>query len=450
MDKKELNFILQEGEGLKLEFKESLNNLDKELAAFVNSSGGRIFLGVSDSGKIKGINITNKLKSEIQDIANNCDPKIKIKLESYENILIIHVEEGSDKPYKCSSGFYLRQGPNSQKMKRGEIIDLIHDSGKIRFDAKINNKFDINRDLDKNKLNKFLQLAKITKNLSTEEILTNLSVAEKLGKIVIINNAGILLFAKEPEKFLRQNFVTCILYKGKEKVDVIDRKDFKQDLLENYEDTFAFLKQHLRLEYEIKGYGPRKEIPEIPYEALREAVINAIIHRDYFDDSFGIFVEIFDDRVEITDRGKLLFDRKELGKVSAPRNPIIFDMFHRLNLIEKIGSGINRIKKQTKERGLKVKFETEDFFRVIFYRSSIEKKGERVGERVGEKLTKNQEKILELINKNSSVSATELSSLIGISSRKIEENISKLKQKGLLKRIGPAKGGYWKIKRGSE
>ena len=79
MDKRELDFILQEGEGLKLEFKESLSNLDKELVAFVNSEGGRIFLGVSDNKKIKGINITNKLKSEIQDIANNCDPKIKIK-----------------------------------------------------------------------------------------------------------------------------------------------------------------------------------------------------------------------------------------------------------------------------------------------------------------------------------------------------------------------------------
>src|SRR3989344_1610604 len=373
MDKKELNFILQEGEGLKLEFKESLSSLDKEFVAFANSSGGRIFLGVSDSGKIKGINITNKLKSEIQDIANNCDPKIKIKLEVFENILIIHVEECSDKPYKCSSGFYLRQGPNSQKMKRDEIIDLIHDSGKIRFDAKINNKFDINKDLDKNKLTKFLQLAKITKNLSTKEILTNLSVAEKNGKKVIMNNAGILLFAKEPEKFIRQNFVTCVLYKGTEKVDVIDRKDFKNDLLENYENAFAFLRQHLRLEYEIKGYGPRKEIPEIPYEALREAVINALIHRDYFEDRFGVFVEIFDDRVEITNKGKLLFDRKELGKISVPRNPIIFDMFHRLHLIEKIGSGINRIRRQIKEGGLKVKFETNDFFRIIFYRSSIGK-----------------------------------------------------------------------------
>src|SRR3989338_5870548 len=145
MNKKELNCILQEGEGLKLEFKESLSNLDKELVAFVNSEGGRIFLGVSDNKKIKGINITNKLKSEIQDIANNCDPKIKIKLEEFDKVLIIHVEEGADKPYKCSSGFYLRQGPNSQKLKRDEIIGLIHDSGKIRFDAQLNRKFDINK-----------------------------------------------------------------------------------------------------------------------------------------------------------------------------------------------------------------------------------------------------------------------------------------------------------------
>src|SRR3989344_816577 len=131
MDKKELNFILQEGEGLKLEFKESISNLDKELVAFANSEGGKIFLGVTDNGNINGMKITNKLKSEIQDIANNCDPKIKIKLESFENILIIYVEEGKDKPYKCSSGFYLRQGPNSQKMRRDEIVDLIKEVGKV-------------------------------------------------------------------------------------------------------------------------------------------------------------------------------------------------------------------------------------------------------------------------------------------------------------------------------
>ena len=127
-----------------MEFKESFDkSISKEIIAFANSSGGRIFLGISDDGKIKGanpvrelhlstsldkkylvgrarfsngVNPTNKLKSQIQDIAKNCDPAIKIKLKEFKNILIIEIKEGADKPYKCSSGFYLRQGANSQKM----------------------------------------------------------------------------------------------------------------------------------------------------------------------------------------------------------------------------------------------------------------------------------------------------------------------------------------------
>src|SRR3989338_4123592 len=101
MKKKELEFILQEGEGLKIEFKESLKNIDKEMCAFANSEGGRIFLGITDDNTVKGIKIDNKLKSQVQDIANNCDPPIRIHFERADNVLIITVEEGDDKPYKC-------------------------------------------------------------------------------------------------------------------------------------------------------------------------------------------------------------------------------------------------------------------------------------------------------------------------------------------------------------
>jgi len=83
MNKKELDFILQEGEGYKIEFKESLNNLDKEIVALANAEGGRIFLGISDDNKVKGIKIDNKLKSQIQDIANNCDPAVKVGFEEF-------------------------------------------------------------------------------------------------------------------------------------------------------------------------------------------------------------------------------------------------------------------------------------------------------------------------------------------------------------------------------
>ena len=87
MNKDELQLILEEGEGYRIEFKESMTSIDKELVAFANSSGGRIFLGITDDKEIKSLNLTNKFKSQIQDIANNCQPPIKIILEEFENIL---------------------------------------------------------------------------------------------------------------------------------------------------------------------------------------------------------------------------------------------------------------------------------------------------------------------------------------------------------------------------
>jgi ATP-dependent DNA helicase RecG len=105
MDNKELSFILQEGEGYTIEFKENINSdLPKEMAALANSSGGRIFIGINDASEIKGIISSNNIVSQIQDFANSCDPAITIKIESFENLIIIHVMEGLNKPYRCSKG----------------------------------------------------------------------------------------------------------------------------------------------------------------------------------------------------------------------------------------------------------------------------------------------------------------------------------------------------------
>ncbi len=106
MDKDELDIILAEGEGYKIEFKEGARGFEKDMVAFANSSGGKIFLGVTDDGKVRGIDTTNRLRSRIQDMANNCNPKIKIITDEMEDIFIIDVREGMDKPYACSSGFY--------------------------------------------------------------------------------------------------------------------------------------------------------------------------------------------------------------------------------------------------------------------------------------------------------------------------------------------------------
>src|SRR3989344_2187072 len=138
MNEEEIELILKEGEGQFIEFKENLDGrFAKEIVAFSNASGGRIFFGITDKREIKGINITNELKSRIIDIAKNCDPSITLILKELKNILIVEVAEGKNKPYQCSDGFFMRVGPNSQKLTRDQILEFSIKQGKIRFDEQI-------------------------------------------------------------------------------------------------------------------------------------------------------------------------------------------------------------------------------------------------------------------------------------------------------------------------
>src|SRR3989344_7018022 len=148
MDKKEVEFLLKEGEGYNLEFKENdSSDLAKEICAFANATGGKILLGVTDKGEIKGINITNRLKSQIVDIARNLDPKLEISLEEVGNILVVNIPEGKNKPYSVNGKFFMRYGPNSQQLGRDEIRDLFHKEGLVQFDVSANTKFDLNKDI---------------------------------------------------------------------------------------------------------------------------------------------------------------------------------------------------------------------------------------------------------------------------------------------------------------
>jgi predicted HTH transcriptional regulator len=150
MTEKELKYILEQGEGYRIEFKEQIAGLDKEMVAFANASGGFIYLGINDKNQVAGIEADNRLLSQVQDIAQNCDPPVKIIPRKYKNIFIVEVREGSDKPYRCSAGFYNRVGPNSQKMRRNEIVEFVKSEGKIRFDEMVNRDFQ-KKDFDEEK-----------------------------------------------------------------------------------------------------------------------------------------------------------------------------------------------------------------------------------------------------------------------------------------------------------
>jgi len=451
MNKSEFKFLLQQDEGLKLEFKESFDskNLAKEFVAFANTEGGRVFIGVSDDGDIKGIEITNKLKSEIEDIARNCDPPVYVDFESVDNVLVVNVEEGFNKPYRCSQGFFIRQGSNSQKLSTDEIREFFNREGKILFDEAINKDFTFKNGFNKTKFESFLQKASISRVIPDKDILRNLGVLTDTGKF---KNAGVLFFCDNVEKFFRQAIITCVLYKGTNKYKIIDRKDFTEDALSNYENTMAFLLRNLRLEYKIETAGPREEILEIPENALKEAVVNSMAHRDYNEKGANIQIDIFDDRVEISNPGGLVpaIKKEDFGKKSISRNPLLFSLFKSADLVEKAGSGIGRMREAMKKAGLPPpKFESTGFFTVTFKRPPltevVSKGGQKGGQTKWSELTERQRTILQIIENNPKVSRKELSERLSINESAVQKHIENLKKKGVLTRVGPDKGGYWEI-----
>ncbi len=367
----EMELILDEGEGYLIEFKESMSDsLAKEMVAFANSSGGRIFLGVSDAGMIKRVNITNRLRSQVQDIARKCDPPVSITLEDLADVLIIGIREGTNKPYSCKDGFFIRTGPNSQKLRRDEIIDYFNHEGKIRFDEQFCMDFKYPDDFSEERFQRYLQQCGITSNIPIEQILTNLGVAQRQAGRLLMKNAGVMMFAREPERFYFHAIITCVRFRGKTKTHIIDRKDFSEDIITNVDNAMKWLKTYIPLRYEIGGGKlQRDEIPELPYDALREALLNSVIHRDYFEKGAVTMVEFYDDRVHILNPGGLVKGilPEEFGLTSISRNPFLQGLFHRANLVERIGSGIGRMRDEMKAAGLpEPEFNWNGFFRITF------------------------------------------------------------------------------------
>lgn len=246
-------------------------------------------------------------------------------------------------------------------------------------------------------------------------------------------------------RYIPQAQVICALYKGDEKITVLDRKDITGDLITVIDETVLFLKKHLKMRYEIKELR-REEILEIPEIAIREAVINSVCHRNYFEKGAHVMVEVFDNRVEISNPGSLPHGMtlEDFGKRSLTRNPTIASLLHRIRYIEKMGTGINRMKEACRGIGIpEPEFEITSFFTIIFRRKTSESIGLNIGISIG--LNETQAKIIELMEKDNKITMKRISESIGIAKRNIEASISDLKKKGIVDRIGSRKNGYWKI-----
>ena len=351
----DLQLIIAEGEGQKVEFKERFSRLDRELVAFANASGGTVFLGIADDGRIVGIEITNEVTSRVQDSARNCDPPVAITIHKHkkDKVLEVRVAEGTQKPHQCGDGFFLRTGPNSQKLKRDEILGIAVSAGSYHFDETLSPRFRYPKDFNRGALDQFLDLSGINVQADAQSILLSLDVAESHGGELRFRQAGVLFFANEPQRFLKESMVTCVRYQGTDRTSVVDRAEILGDPITMIEESLRFVKRNMDVAYQITGGARREERYAYPLPTVREAIINAVMHRDYAYDGSHVYVHVFSDRMEIENPGGLPpgLTMDELGKRSVRRNRTIADLLYRARFVERIGSGIQRMERALAENG---------------------------------------------------------------------------------------------------
>jgi len=448
------------GEGYNAEFKlrvpAKIRELSQEICAFANSGGGCLLVGIDDRGQLIGTEIDNNKRSAIQDGIREISPYIQVEIYSIDvegkTIWVLEIPQGKDKPYVLSGTIYVREGANSQKLTTAEEMrNFFQISNRIYFDAVPCPQFDVSGACDDDHFKYFRQESNITDNVSKRQVLNNLQILDESG---VIKNGGVLFFGKEPEKVFPHAVVRCVLFKGITKVNIIDDKTYGGTLYSQYRQAEAWIKDKLKVSYIIEGMAPRKEMWEIPLTVFKEAIINALSHRDYYEQGAVTVVEIYDDRVEISNPGGLLAAvKQDFGAKSLSRNPLIFGLFTRMSLVERVASGIPRMCKAMKDAGLPEPIFTTDggFFTVEFKRPEGQKTKEAGNDPVNDPVSDPVndpvnlgEAILYIIAKNEGLSAPNIAQRIGKSLKTTKRYIALLREANHIEfRGAPKTGGYY-------
>lgn len=446
----QIKSIIASGEGYTTEFKVSvpskIKEITEEVCAFANASGGVVLIGVDDKNTIKGVSIENSKRSAIQNSIGEISPPLQFEFYIVEvdgkNVAVIEVPSGQNKPYVLSGAIYVRQGPNSQKLTTvEEMRNFFQQAEKIYFDEASCKEIEIKKDIPKENIDTFRFEAGLVNNTSDEQVFSNLKLISIEG---FLKNGAVLFFAKEPQHFFEKAVIRCVAFDGLDKRYIIDDKIMGGTLFQQYQQSMIWLKSKLNVRYDIESEGgkARKELWEIPEIVFKEAIINSLAHRDYYDKGGRITIELFNDRVEVTNPGGLVSSiaKNEFGKKSSSRNPLIFGLFERMRLVEQIGSGISRMRDLMKEEGLTPpEFIFDGMFTVIFRRPFD---FEIWVNKWVNNLSEKQIIILKAIHENQEVKKSTLQQLTDFSASAIDKNLEILKKEGVLEREG-TKGGVW-------
>ena len=455
----------------------------KSVSAFANTLGGKLLFGVGNKGDLVGLVDAEKDAEDISEaIKMQMDPipqtKLAIRREQGKKFVIVEVFSGDETPYyvrhKGSLIAYVRIGNESVRADSIQLKRLVLKGDRQSWDS-LSSKFkrtDYAFDVLREEYHAKTELSFAEKDLASFDLVDSRGC---------LTNAGALMADSCP---VRHSRVFCTHWNGLDKtngvMEALDDEEFEGSLISLLRKTKGFIQVNSKTKWRKSPTG-RQNFPEYPSEAVDECIVNALIHRDYLEIGSEIHVDMFDDRMEIYSpggmpSGKLIQKLKPRKVNSMRRNPVIADLFHRLDLMERRGSGFGKILDAYKIASTKLGREfvptfhsdATDFVVTLpnlqYGMRDVQNAAEAVSadvksavkttqkttqkstQKTTQKSTqKTSRKIILAILNNPNITRRELAEMIGITPDGAKKALEGLKRDGLVRRIGPDKGGHWEV-----
>ncbi|SKB39628.1 ATP-dependent DNA helicase RecG [Acetoanaerobium noterae] len=429
-------------ESIHLELKkEYVKDILKTVIAFANTSGGKIYIGIDDDGKVLGV---QKLDTDILKLSNSIRDSIKPDITLFTSILVekidsndvivVDVQKGASSPYYLidkgirPSGVYVRQGASSVPATDAAILKMIRDTDGDNFEELRS----LNQNLDFDFLKKEFEDANI--KLEHSQMRT-FNIIDEDG---LYTNLGLLLSEQCPHT------IKTAVFEGSTKEIFKDRFEFSGSLLKQMKDVYSFLNRYNRTNSEITGLK-RTDTREYPEIAIREALLNSIVHKEYSYSS-STLISVFDDKIEIVTIGGLTKGLSEddimLG-VSILRNRNLANIFYRLKLIEAYGTGIPKIIESYNEYNVKPKIEiSSNAFKITLPNTLKEKSISKLEKNLSDK----EYLIVNMLKENEYIKRTDIEKNLSISSSMAIKLLRNMVDNSIIEKLGKGKNVIYRLK----
>ncbi|MDX2077259.1 MAG: ATP-binding protein [bacterium] len=430
------------------------------LAGMANNRGGVVIVGIHQSD-IQGVADVAESIDLLLHSALTLDPPLITPLPhpitiDKKQVVILEVPAGMPHIYMCDGRYVRRENDQNIPLKPIELRRLLIERGEMSFEMEIAKGATL-KDLDWEKVEGYVETLKRGEHRDAKALLLRRGCLARKDNQLYPTNAGILLFGKSPQTFVRSAEITAVRFAGEKMGDTFSREDITGTLPEQIRRAETFLVDHLRKGVQLKATMARNEQFEYPLEAARELVVNAVAHRDYSVDGDNIRLFLFKDHMEAFSPGKLPgpVTVANIKDERFSRNPIIVQVLADMGYIERLGYGIDRILELMTQHNLQHPDfqERQGGFQVVLYNQAVIPQPQPSLVMLIEDINVRQEKAIDYLSQGNRTRITnsELQQMFpDVHAETIRRDLADLVAKNILEKFGSKRGSYYTLKKSAQ